>query len=89
MGGGLDISSHITAGSFLFTGHFTSDHSRKNLYIFNDVAKLPEPGINKIGFARQAVAATYRANTFEINALMEGEIASSRLDLRPDMDMRP
>ena len=89
MGGGLDISSHITAGSFLFTGHFTSDHSRKNLYIFNDVAKLPEPGINKIGFARQVVAATYRANTFEINALMEGEIASSRLDLRPDMDMRP
>ena len=86
---GLNASSHLVAGDFMFSGHLVSDYTRKRLYIFNDVEKASQPGTMRTGLIRQTFVATYRIPRLELNALAEGEIMDNRLDLRPDMDMRP
>lgn len=86
---GLDASAHLVAGDFMFSGHLVSDYTRKRLYIFNDVEKVSQLGTTRTGIVKQTIVATYRITRFEANILAEGELADNRLDLRPDMDMRP
>ncbi len=86
---GLNVSSHLVAGDFMFSGHLNSDYTRKRLYIFNDVEKASQLGTMRTGFIKQTIIATYRIPKFEANVLAEGELADNRLDLRPDMDLRP
>ena len=86
---GLDVSSHLVAGDFMFSGHLVSDYTRKRLYIFNDVEKVSQLGTTRTGFIKPTVVVTYRIQRLELNALAEGEIMDNRLDLRPDMDMKP
>ena len=86
---GGDVSSHWVAGDFMFSGHFVSDYSRKRLYIFNDVDKVSQLGTTRVAFVKQTFVATYRIPRLEVNALAEGELTDNRLDLRPDMDMKP
>ncbi len=86
---GLNASSHLVAGNFMFSGHLVSDYTRKRLFIFNDVEKTSQPGTMKTGLIRQTFVATYRIPRLELNALAEGEMMDNRLDLRPDMDMKP
>jgi hypothetical protein len=86
---GADLSAHLAAGDFLFTGHLQSDYSRKFVYLFDDVEKIPRPGAVRTGFIKPTLVATFRIPRLEVNALLEGELTGNRLDLRPDMDMHP
>ena len=86
---GLDISAYIASGDFLFNGHFKYDYSRKYLYLFDDVEKIPVSGTVRTGFLKQTFVATYCITKFEANAIMEGELTNNKLDLRPDLDMAP
>lgn len=86
---GLDASSHLVAGDFMFSSHLVSDYTRKRLYIFDDVDKVSQLGTTRTGFIKQTIVATYRVSRFEVNTLVEGELMDNRLDLRPDMDMQP
>jgi len=86
---GLDVSAYLATGDFLFNGHFNYDHSRKQLYLFDDVEKVSVPGTVRTGFLKQTLVATYRVTRFEANALLEGELTNNKLDLRPDLDMAP
>lgn len=86
---GLDISSHLATGDFMLSNHFVSDYTRKRMYIFNDEDKVSQLGTTRRGYLRHTVVGTYRISRLEVNVLAEGELTDSRLDLRPDMDMRP
>ncbi|MBQ7623508.1 MAG: outer membrane beta-barrel protein [Bacteroidales bacterium] len=86
---GLELSSHLAAGDFMLGAHFVSDYTRKRLYIFNDVEKASQLGAMRTGFIKQSIVAAYRIPRFEATVLAEGELSDNRLDLRPDMDLRP
>lgn len=86
---GLDISSHWVAGDFMFSGHLNSDYTRKRIYIFNDVEKVSQLGTLRTGFIKPTIVATYRIPRLDVNFLAECELADCRLDMRPDMDIRP
>lgn len=86
---GLNVSAHLVAGDFMFSGHIVSDYTRKRLYLFNDVDKASELGTTRTGFIKPTIVATYRIPRLELNVLAEGEAMDNRLDLRPDMDMKP
>lgn len=86
---GLDAAFYVSLGNILFTSHSVVECLRNHIYVFNDVDRVSQLGTAYSGFMKQTFLVTYRIARFEVNAQVEGERSDYRLDLRPDMDMRP
>ncbi len=74
---------------FLFCSTSSASISHKPAYLFNNVSKTEELCNIDRASAKEAMLFSYRKSNFEMNMLFEGEVFSSSVSLRPDMDQMP